>query len=247
MQHTPIVEDDGATGLQLDGDQELRRREDGRPGLGGTVPVLHGAMVGESRVGHPVGVVPADLSQIGRVRFGVRVVRQDRVAWRGGDIEEGADGGTLGAEDDRMRRQRPVEIGGRGIQVRSGSEAVREGGFASLARQRVGFGTGVREEMEELEASRVGEVGRVRVQVEWQSGVRRVNRVHLGGEVPEAAVVGGADVRDAFDEGLRCFRSRRRGGDKREAVCLDLREKGFEARRVGLVHDGAKGNGRVGF
>lgn len=64
----------------------------------------------------------------------------------------------------------------------------------------------MREEVEELKARRVGEVGVVRVWREVVVRVRRVDRVRLAGEVPKATVVRGADVRDPFDQLLRCRR-----------------------------------------
>jgi len=86
--------------------------------------------------------------------------------------------------------------------------------------------------VEHLQPGRVGEVGRVGVGGQGERRVRRVLVRQVGGEVVEAAVVGGADEGDALEQFLG------RGGgdgavvDEAEAV-LELgfvrgwRDKGF--------------------
>lgn len=120
----------------------------------------------------------------------------------GGGVVEGAFWGAEGSRLDGTGRERVVVLGKLVVQVSGGGEAVDEGGLASRA-WLGGVGDGrVREEVEQLQARRVGKVRRVRVRWERVVGVRRVDRVDFACEVPEAAVVGGADVGDAFDQGL---------------------------------------------
>jgi hypothetical protein len=61
----------------------------------------------------------------------------------------------------------------------------------------------VLQEMKRLQARRVAEVGRVRVRLERNVGVRRVLRRQVGGEVVEAAVVRFADEGDAREQRFR--------------------------------------------
>ena len=64
--------------------------------------------------------------------------------------------------------------------------------------------------MEELKAAGVGEVGCVGVSGEWEIGVGCVNGRALGGEVPEAAIVGHSDRSNAVEKGLGSFGCARR-------------------------------------
>jgi hypothetical protein len=100
------------------------------------------------------------------------------------------------------RAQYVVEVGVAFIEIGSGSEAVYKRGFAARA-------IGVREEVEQLQAARVGEIGRIGVDGEGQGGVRGVCGVDGGGEVPETAVLGLPDEGDAVEQG---FGRRRSGG-----------------------------------
>ena len=73
------------------------------------------------------------------------------------------------------------------------------------------------EAVEQLQAGWVGEVGVVCVWGEIVVRVGGVDGVGFGGEVPERAVVGGADVGDPFYQRLGRFGIWRRARDEAEA------------------------------
>lgn len=60
----------------------------------------------------------------------------------------------------------------------------------------------MREEVEQLQTARVGEVGGVGVDREGQGGVRGVRGIDRGGKVPESAILGLTDEGDAVEEGF---------------------------------------------
>lgn len=93
------------------------------------------------------------------------------------------------------RAEEPVRLRVGGAQVGGDLEPVDEQAGAAGA-VRVG------QQVEGLQACRVGEVGVVRVGLEGEVGVRRVVRGQVGGEVVEAAVVRFADEGDALEEGF---------------------------------------------
>lgn len=81
----------------------------------------------------------------------------------GGGVVKGAFWGAEGGRLDGVGGERVVVLGEFVVQVGGGGEAVDKGGLASRARLG-GVGDGrVREEVEQLQARRVGEVGRVGV------------------------------------------------------------------------------------
>lgn len=61
----------------------------------------------------------------------------------------------------------------------------------------------MREDVKRLQPGRVAKVGRVRVRVEREVGVRRVGHGEVRGEVVEAAVVRVADEGEALEEVAR--------------------------------------------
>lgn len=107
------------------------------------------------------------------------------------------------------------------------------GGDFEPVDQQAGAAGAVRvgEQVERLQACRVGEVGVVRVGLEGDVGVRRVLRGQVGGEVVEAAVVRFADEGDALEEGF-CWGGGGRGRvvDVAEAVlalgvCVSIEDR----------------------
>ena len=113
------------------------------------------------------------------------------------------------------------------VQVRRGCEAVDERALTAGA-------FGVREEVEHLQAAGIGEVGRVGVDGESKVGVGSVGRVRHRGEVPEATVLGMADMGDAVEEFFCCSRRGWRVWREGEAVAM----LGRSADTVRREHEG---------
>lgn len=238
MQDTPVIENDGLAGLQLDGEQELGRVEDLGPDAGGAVPFLQGGVVGEDggRGGQAVEIVPADLHQRRRRRRRDAAVRRrvhkHRVplARRRVVVERPVLRVALRRRQDRIRRQRVVQVRMRRVQVRRRREAVDERALPALPGHGRVCQRRVRQAVEELQARGIREIRGVRVWREVVVGVGRVDRVDFGCEIPESAVVGGADVRDSFDQCLRRLRTGRRVWHEAQAVRVDVGEEVLEAR-----------------
>ena len=84
------------------------------------------------------------------------------------------------------------------------------------------------EEVEELEAGWVDEVGGVGVSGEFEVGVGGIGGVDFGCEVPEAAVVGDADGGEVGEERFGSFGCGWGIFDETEAELMDLRDEGLE-------------------
>jgi len=239
VQDAPIVKDDRFARAEFHSQQELWGLEDTGPDSGGGVPFLQGGVVGERRRGRrvPVQVVPADLHESARRRRGrgwgwARVDEHRVPLQRGRRVEETPRGAAQRRRHDRVRRQRRVVFREVRVEVRCGGEAVYECRLATPAGLGRVRGRGVREQVEQLQAGRVGEVCRVCVRGQRIVCVRCVDRVDFRSEIPEAAVVRGSDVGDAFEDGFRRFGVRRGRGDEAEAVGVDVGEElGQPARR----------------
>ena len=154
-------------------------------------------------------------------------------------VEEFSRGRAQRGGRDRIRTQRVVMLREGLVQMLCGREAVHECGLPAS------FCGGL-EAVEELEAGRVGEVGVVCVWREVVVCVCCVDGVHLGREVPEAAVMGRADVCDTFDEGLCRPGIWWCAGDEAESLGVDCLEEGFQAGlggcgRYAVVGDGWEG------
>lgn len=239
VEDAPVVEDDGIARAQREGDFVLvGQAEDARPGAGRGVPGAHSSRVREAGQRGAVVVVPTDLGQIFRVVATGRVV-EDRPAGDVGRVVHDHPGFAVaaGVADHRHAGEDRVRVPVDPVQVFGRGEAVHEHRFSACP-------VGVREHVEHLQPARIGEVGGVGVCRQRQGRICRVDRVGDGSEVPEGAVVGGADEGDAVEKG---FRSLGRGWSPRseaQAVGADFVQIVQEACRGG--HDGLERNGWIG-
>lgn len=165
MQHAPVVKNQRLPRHQLDPDLKFRHLQYLGPLSRRCVPQLHGLAVLPLSAGCAVVVVPAYLCQRGGggmrtplVSGGGRVlVLKDRKAVAERAVVNTADFLVAARVRDHLgRAQYFVEVWVDFVEIGSGSEAVHKGRFATRA-------IGVREEVEQLQAARVGEVGRIGV------------------------------------------------------------------------------------
>jgi hypothetical protein len=204
MQHAPVVKDQRLPRHKLDPDLKFRHLQYLGPFSRRCVPQLHGLAVLPLSAGCAVVVVPAYLRQ----RSGSEM-RTPLVSGSGGvlvlkDRKAVAERAVVNTADFLVaarvryhfgRAQYFVEVWVGVVEMGSSSEAVHKGRFATRA-------IGVREEVEQLQTARVGEVGGVGVDREGQGGVRGVRGIDRGGKVPESAILGLTDEGDAVEEGF---------------------------------------------
>jgi hypothetical protein len=177
MQHAPIIKDDRLARLQLHRDQELLVLQNARPFTRCRVPGFQGRVVRKRGRGRTdaVEVVPPDLYNGGgrRSRYCRRRRRVDEhriPSARGGRVVEFTRRAAQRGRGDGVRAQGLIVLRKSFVQVLRGREAIDKGGLAAA------FGSGL-EAVEELQASRVGEVGVVGVGWEVVVGVGRVDGV----------------------------------------------------------------------
>jgi hypothetical protein len=204
MQHAPVVKDQRLPRHKLDSDFIFRHLQYLGPLSCRCVPQLHGLAVLPLSAGCTVVVVPAYLCQRGGsemrtplVSGGERVLMlKDRKAVTERAVVNTADLLVAARMRDHFgHAQYFVEVWVGFVEMGSGSETVHKGRFATRA-------IGVREEVEQLQAARVGEVGRISVNGEGQGSVRGVRGIDGGSKVPESAILGLSDEGDAVEEGF---------------------------------------------